>query len=198
MIARRGRSLPGRREQSEHTSTVEAETSRQPLTEQTPREQIAFQSWPIASKHVPVPCQVIATAHFSTMASSWTEYLCMEVCPDGRVELSSQGHEVLGYGDWFDGEVVWPEGFDPEKYDPEEGGDMPLPVSVGGQKIIQMEDGAYLGEGMRPHSDDSTTTFQPGEVEEAREWLASYYKDAHIDDFPTAWAKVEEALRQRL
>jgi len=41
-------------------------------------------------------------------------------------------------------------------------------------------------------------TFQPGEVEEAREWVTSYYEHGHIEDFPRAWARIEEALRLRL
>ncbi len=87
------------------------------------------------------------------------------------------------------GEVVWPDGCDPD--DDEE---LPLPVSIGGKKVIGIEDGAYLGEDLVVHSDDATATFHPGEYEEARTWLESYYEN-RLDDPALASERIKEALQ---
>lgn len=60
----------------------------------------------------------------------------------------------MGEG-WEAGEVVWPEGYDPENDD----GDT-LPISVGG-KTVAARDGDFLvGEELLPHSDNADGNVQ--------------------------------------
>ena len=138
--------------------------------------------------------EVIAVCRCSNMASSWTEYLCMEIAPDGSVTLTSKSHKVLGfYGEVPDEEIVWPEGFDPEDEDCDE---RPLPVSIYGMKVADVEDGIYVGEALQPHSDDSTATFKPGEAVKAVDWVLSYYRGAYAKVGEETLSKVRAALRE--
>jgi hypothetical protein len=135
---------------------------------------------------------IIGTFNFSTMASSWTEHLCMEVAKDGSLTLTSKSREVLGAdGSLSDNDVVWPDGFDP---DDEDCDDRPLPVSIGGKKVVDLEDGFYLGEELLPHSDDATATFYPGDSEAAADWVLEYYRDA----FPSVNDETLKAIKAAL
>lgn len=135
---------------------------------------------------------IIGTFNISTMASRWTEYLCMEVATDGSVTLTSKSREVLG-ADWSleDDDVVWPDGFDP---DDEDCDDRPLPVSIGGKKVIDLEDGCYLGDKLLPHSDGATATFKPGNSDAAANWVLEYYRDA----FPSVADETLRAIKAAL
>ena len=54
---------------------------------------------------------ILGPLEFHGAIDTWTEYLCMERLLDGSPELSSRSRELLGYGgDWWLGELVWPEG----------------------------------------------------------------------------------------
>ena len=74
----------------------------------------------------------------SPSVDAWTEYLCLEILPDRRVAITSRSAEPLMGKGWEAGEVVWPEGYDPENDD----GDT-LPISVGG-KTVAGRDGDFL------------------------------------------------------
>ena len=71
--------------------------------------------------------RVLLSAQFHGSMDAWTEHLCLETVSDGRIELSSRSPEVLMSPDWADGDVIWPEGYDPESDD---GSDV-LPLTVG-------------------------------------------------------------------
>ena len=117
----------------------------------------------------------------------------MEVSADGSVTLTSKSHEVLGSAGFLGDGVVWPEGYDPDADSDDE---PPLPISIGGEKVVACEDGCYLGSGLGPHSDDSTATFKRGEWQEAQEWLLQYYGSAdYLDD--AALEKIEAALKAK-
>lgn len=124
---------------------------------------------------------IIGVFHCSNMASTWTEYLCMEVLPDGSLELTSKSREVLGADGALGDDVVWPEGFDPEDEDCD---NQPWPISIGGKQVVTCEDGIYLGAELGPHSDGSSATFEPGESVEAVNWVLRYYRDvfANVDE----------------
>ena len=85
------------------------------------------------------------------------EYLCLEILPDRRVAITSRSAEPLMGKGWEAGEVVWPEGYDPENDD----GDT-LPISVGGKTVAGRDGDFLVGEELLPHSDDATVTFSPG------------------------------------
>jgi hypothetical protein len=94
----------------------------------------------------------------------------MERLPDGGVELSSRSFELLGYEKtWWAGEVIWPEGYDPNADDADQ--EDVLPLSVDG-KLVRGRDGdGIVGNELLPHDDDSVVTFRHGELEDAHEWL---------------------------
>jgi len=144
--------------------------------------------------------RVIGEFECANMVSSWTEYLCMEMHPDGSVTLTSKGPVVLGgYGD-LDGEVVWPEGYEPEddeEYDPEAGEDdeRPLPVSIGGKEVVSYNEGMYFGSELVPSYDDSMATFKQGESQEARKWVLEYYAGAFAEVDESVLKIIDEALQ---
>jgi hypothetical protein len=112
---------------------------------------------------------VLLSGEFHGAVDAWTEHLCLEVRTDGRVELSSRSRELLmGYG-WEAGEVVWPEGYDPEHAD-----NGVLPLSVGGKAVAGTSGDFIVGENLVPHVGGSTAVFDHGQTEDARSWLASY------------------------
>jgi hypothetical protein len=92
---------------------------------------------------------------------------------DGGLELSSRSNEVLGYGDWWDGEVVWPEGYEPDANDHDKAEDV-LPLTVGGKTVRGRDGDAVVGEKLVPHYDYSVATFRPGQSADARVWLEDY------------------------
>jgi hypothetical protein len=93
-----------------------------------------------------------------------------------------------------DADVVWPEGFDPSKM--KEGDSYPDPIAINGQRVMDVEDGFYVGGELSPHGDDSTATFEPGEAEEAVDWVLTYYRDAYAKVDEKTLSKVRAALRK--
>jgi hypothetical protein len=84
--------------------------------------------------------EILGEIECSGLKDSWREYLCLERLPDGGVELSSRSYELLGYEDWWAGEVVWPDGYGPDAHKDEENADDAdedvLPLSVGGKPVM--------------------------------------------------------------
>ena len=58
--------------------------------------------------------RVVLKSEFHGSIDAWTESLCLEILPDGRVAITSRSAEPLMGEGWEAGEVVWPEGYDPE------------------------------------------------------------------------------------
>jgi hypothetical protein len=133
--------------------------------------------------------RVLLSAPFHGSIDAWTEHLCLETLPDGRIEISSRSAEVLMGPDWADGDVVWPEGYDPESDD----GSDALPLTVGG-KAVAGRDGDYIvGEDLRPHSDDSIARFSLGQITDAFSWLQNYGWTTK-PGFADAWTLIQEAF----
>jgi hypothetical protein len=148
--------------------------------------------------------EIIAEVEMSGILDVWIECLCMRVNPDGSVTLASKTPETLGYEGDFHGAVVWPDGSEPEGYDPENNSyefdpeleEPPLPVSIAGKKVASFEDGNYLGEELLLVGDDAIANFAPGEAGRAREWVLEYYGDWFAKERPDALDKIERVLRK--
>jgi hypothetical protein len=135
---------------------------------------------------------ILGPFEFHGATDSWTEYLCIEKLADGSLELSSRSNELLGYGDWWLGEVVWPEGYSPDANDPDGDEDV-LPLSVGGRTVWRRNGDGIVGHELVPHSDDAVAVFQPGQSQEARGWLEGYGW-SRAPNFEAAMEKINEAL----
>ena len=132
--------------------------------------------------------RVVLKSEFHGSIDAWTEYLCLEILPDRRVTITSRSAEPLMGGGWEAGEVVWPEGYDPENDD----GDT-LPISVGGKTVAGRDGDFLVGEELLPHSDDATVTFSPGQQAAARSWLENYGWSKR-PGFREAWLEIEATL----
>jgi hypothetical protein len=73
--------------------------------------------------------QIIESLQFSTMASNWTEHLCLHQKADGSFRL-----DVLGWEYW---------GEDSEFMD-DETGEIEVPDEIDGLKVMDIEDGCIV------------------------------------------------------
>jgi hypothetical protein len=69
-----------------------------------------------------------------------------------------------------------------------------LPEEIDGQAVVGIEDGEYvIGGDLVPQDDDAEIVLEPGEIEEAREWLEG--REWHLKPgFEEAWREIERAL----
>ncbi len=125
--------------------------------------------------------RVLLKGEFSSVASSWTEHLCLQRSGD-HVILSSCGYEVLA--------EVQPFGVENADGDVE----YELPDTVDGKTVVGIEDGEYvIGGDLVPHDDDAEITLEPGDIEAAREWLES--RKWHLKPgYEGAWLEIVRAL----
>ena len=125
--------------------------------------------------------RVLLKGEFSSVASSWTEHLCLQRSGD-HVILSSCGYEVLA--------EVQPFGVENADGDVE----YELPDTVDGKTVVGIEDGEYvIGGDLVPHDDDAEITLEPGDIEAAREWLES--REWHVKPgYEGAWREIVRAL----
>lgn len=142
-----------------------------------------------ASRHV------LLAAEFSGRLDTWTEHLCIAVEPDGTVVLSSCCRELLMYEGRADGEVLWPEGHEPDPEDEDREDDI-LPLSIGGIPVFGRDGCAIVGEQLLPYSDDSLIRLRLGEIRAAREWLEDYGW-ANQTGFEFAWQRIRKILSGR-
>lgn len=135
--------------------------------------------------------KVLITAEFNGAMDTWTEYLCIESLGSAQIELSSRSREpLMGYG-WSAGEVVWPEGYDPDSEENEESDVMP--VSVAGKQVIGRDGDFFVSASLLPHTDDAMAVFDKGQANDAWTWLKAYGW-TEKRDFLEAWATIEKLL----
>ncbi len=132
--------------------------------------------------------RILLEGEFHGAIDAWTEYLCLEIMPGGRVTITSRSAELLMGEGWEAGEAVWPQGYDPESDDGET-----LPISVGGKTVAGRDGDFLVGEELVPHSGDATTTFSPGQQTAARSWLENYGWSERAG-FREAWLEIDAAL----
>jgi hypothetical protein len=131
---------------------------------------------------------ILGPIEFHGRLDTWNEYLCMERLEDGRLELSSRRRVLLGYeNSWF-GEVVWPEGHDPDQNE----GDI-LPVTVDGTAVWGRDGSGIVGHELVSYGDEAVRVFRLGESEDARVWLGDYGW-ARAANFEAAMEMIKAAL----
>lgn len=102
--------------------------------------------------------KVINSGEQSTMASAWTEYLCIEKLTKNDFKLSIRSYEVLGQAiDYSD-----------------EDGEWDLPDEIDGMKVMGLEDEYVVGGNLVLHSDeDGEVKFTDPKHRDVLDWLES-------------------------
>lgn len=128
----------------------------------------------------------------STPADSWTEHLCLQRIDRGSIELSIRAREVLAHLSELDGDVIWPEGYDPDGRE-EVDDDEVLPLSIDGKRVWGRDGEILLGSDLVPINDTATARFALGEIDAARTWLerANWQR---VQGFDAAWLEISETI----
>jgi hypothetical protein len=125
--------------------------------------------------------RILLEAGFSGMASSWTEFLCLER-RGGEVTLSRRGYEVLGELSKY---AVRDEEGDFLEYR--------VPETIDGVAVTG-DDGEYVfGGSLMLHDDESEFTVDPENLEDARAWLKQHEWDTE-PGFEGAWKEICTAV----
>lgn len=100
---------------------------------------------------------ILQSREGSSMASTWTEYLCLQRLANQKYELSIRGYEVLG---------------EQSDYYNEEKDDYDIPQKINGKEVVGIEDGFIVGGRLVEQSDDLPSfEFYKTEIESVNEWL---------------------------
>ena len=124
--------------------------------------------------------EILMSNEFSTMMSTWSEYLCLERTED-QVVLSSRGYEVLAELSQY---AVETEDGDTE---------YKIPDFIDGQPVVGQEDEYIVGGELVLHDDGAEITLEARDYEAAKYWLAERGWD-HKKGFADAWRRITEAL----
>jgi len=124
--------------------------------------------------------EILMSGEFSSMVSTWIEYLCLE-CTADQVVLSSRGHEVLAKLSEYavgtkDGETQYE-----------------VPDLINGETVVGREDEYIVGGMLVLHDDVAEITLKERDYEAAKIWLAERGWD-HKRDFAEAWKRIAAAL----
>lgn len=93
----------------------------------------------------------------STMVSTWTEYLCLQMLADNMFEISMRSYAIIG---------------DLNSYYDEEADDYVIPDQIDGQKVVGVEDGYIVGGELTEVGDHmSPLEFANVEDEELIDWI---------------------------
>ena len=101
---------------------------------------------------------VINRSEQSSMASTWSEYLCLERKTWSNFELSIRGYELLAERTEYE----------------DEDGEVNLPDEIDGNVVMGTEDEYGIGGSLVHHSDDyGTVEFTNPDENDVSEWLKS-------------------------
>lgn len=102
--------------------------------------------------------EIIETIERSTMASTFTESLCLEKINNNQFRLFLGGYEVIGeVSDYFN----------------EEDNEEKIPEQIDGQTVQGVEDGYIIGGSILQNEDDGEVIFSSTTDENFRNWLES-------------------------
>ena len=110
---------------------------------------------------------VIANRETSSMASTWTEYLCLVRGEKKRFKLFTGGYQ------WID---------EAEKYYDEETGDFLLPPTIDGKRVIGVEEGGVIGVELTYYEIDDSIEFDKLADAGLTSWLAEQRWSQYEDD----------------
>ncbi len=103
--------------------------------------------------------KIVASREESTMASTWTEYLCLSPTEGGHFRLFAGQYEPLAEREAFYNE-------DADDYD--------LPQEIDGKAVAGIEDDWVVGGVLEPFDDELVVEFSSVEDEKVSQWLADY------------------------
>ena len=112
--------------------------------------------------------EIIETILHSTMASTFTEYLCLEKINNNQFRLFVGGYEVIG---------------EASDYYNEEDDEENIPEQIDGQTVQGVEDGCIIGGSILQNEDDGEVIFSSTTDKDLKEWLerVSYYNTKIIE-----------------
>jgi hypothetical protein len=99
---------------------------------------------------------ILASREQSSMASSWTEYLCLERDEAGGYKLFTGQYEALA---------------EREQFFNEETGEYDIPDAIDGQVVIGVDDDYVVGGELGCFDDEQVVTFKRLDEEEVARWL---------------------------
>lgn len=114
--------------------------------------------------------RILDSHEYSTMASTWTRYLCVRHLRPGLAAAEICQYEVL---------------CDFNPYD-EDDNPVETPTEVGGKKVIGLEDGYLVGGKLGPES-DSTYEYTPAGLNDTIGWITKNH--FHLNDISRATLK---------
>ena len=102
--------------------------------------------------------QIVASREGSTMASTWSEDLCLKKITNTKFELFIGGYEVVAEeSDFFD----------------EETGEEEVPDEIDGFPVRGIEDGYVIGGEILKNEDNGEIQFSIFDTKEVSDWLKS-------------------------
>jgi hypothetical protein len=117
---------------------------------------------------------VITWREQSSMASAWTEYLCVRRLGNGRARLEVCQYEALAENSFFD----------------DDGNELPMPKHIDGKVVVCVEDGYLVGGDLACndiHDAALALEFGTGEKERVNEWLSMVRFDLTDDELKQLW-----------
>jgi hypothetical protein len=103
--------------------------------------------------------EILAEREGSSMASAWTEYLCLRIVQGGPHQLFQAQYEPLG---------------ECEGYFNEETQEYELPDEINGQPVVGMEDEWVVGGSLEPFQEELAMEFTSVDEPKVASWLKAY------------------------
>ncbi len=120
---------------------------------------------------------VIMSLEQSTMASTWTEYLCVRVLAGGRARLEVCQYEALAENSFFD----------------DDGNPTQLPTHIDGKEVVGIEDDYVVGGELTCHDiEDPELALEFGRQDQdlVNDWLNAHHFNLTERELRSLWAVI--------
>lgn len=118
---------------------------------------------------------IITWREASSMASAWTEYLCVRRLSTGRARLEICQYEALAENSFFD----------------DDGNELPIPTHIDGKKVVTVEDGYVVGGDLAcndVHDAAQAFEFKTGDKARVNKWLSDVHFDLSEEELKQLWS----------